>query len=224
MSDTKDLDLEESNFFIFQTPFVWWKKIKSHKKIKNTYLPLIMEDIKKNGRTYNKKNTWNCDIVSSFFDDSDKNNFNIFDQNFFEKIIWEPIDELIEQMNPILNVKIPRTSNIAKIWYNHYKGSHWQEIHNHSIIPIFPESPTSYSVPSFSGIYIMNLEYANTTCFTNESKSINCISLDSSQILTTKKMEEGYVIIFPSELMHYVNYNNSYEDRITVSFNVISKY
>ncbi len=221
MTKPYNLEIDKNNFFLFPSPFIWWKKIKSHEKIKEKYLPLILDDIKSNGKQYYENNTWDCNVTSSFF--NLKNNQNIFDEKFFNKVIWEPIDEMIEELSPIIQLQNPVFSNISQIWYNFYEKNNWQEIHNHIDFTCIPDSDHSYFVSSFSGIYLLKLKSKNDTCFVNSGTSMNCFTINSMQTLNTSNLTEGHVIIFPSELMHYVTPNLS-KDRISVSFNIISKY
>jgi predicted 2-oxoglutarate/Fe(II)-dependent dioxygenase YbiX len=204
------------NLHIFPTKFIYWSRIKNHNKIKEKYYPLILKNQNEYGskfrETVSKK--WNCDCYSSFFSPEDTKN--IFDDDFSNEVIWSVFDEMLNVFNnsPIdLSMPIPKQSRICDIWYNHYDHGMYQEIHNHS---------HNNPIVHFSGIYLMELNEDNTTIFFNKneckfySDKIDVITYD------TKHIGEGNVIIFPSELLHYVN--PSLKGRTTVSFNITSEY
>jgi hypothetical protein len=208
--------------FIFPTNFVWWTKIENHQEIKEKYLKLIDEDCRLNGEFYRKKNKWSCTVTSSFFDKYPVSF--LFDDYFLKHIVWDPMDKMLKDINEILPLRSADASEVTYMWYNKYDKGDWQEIHEHCGIP-----PKNYHRTkkidadrnSFSGIYLMDLTEENKTFFHDKS-NIQCFTSDGSITLSTENFEEGYVILFPSELSHYVN--QCVNSRTTVSFNIATSY
>jgi hypothetical protein len=202
------------NLFTFPTKFVYWSSVRNHTKIKEKYYPLILKNQNEYGNKFREivNRKWNCDCYSSFF--SPKDTENIFDNYFTQEVIWDVFDRMIYELNnSLIKLPIPQKSRIFELWYNHYtKGMH-QEIHNH-----YGSNPTSH----FSGIYLMDLNEDNTTVFVDKNEcKIYCPTSNIANF-RTDHIGEGNVIIFPSELLHFVN--PSLENRTTVSFNINSEY
>lgn len=176
----------------FPAPFVWWKSIENHREIKETLLPLIKREVQENPERF-KVPAWDCEVYSSF------NCYTPFlnDPGFLEKVVWNPLDECLSEVR--LSVT-PRESVLKSIWFNAYEPGFFQEAHNH--IP-----------HSFSGIYLLDVNEINTTNFL-----YNLSSRMLSQRLSTRNLHEGDVIIFPSDLLHYVN--PTLTSRVTISFNI----
>ena len=208
----KEGSVGEGNHYFFPSPFVWWTKIPDHEQIKQKYMPLILNDIDTNGSYYNQKNTWDCKVTSSFFNE-DVYSVHIFDTAFHNKVIWDPLDQMITELNGSHSLPAPKSSSLLHVWYNKYEHLNWQEVHNHC--PLDDHQ-------TFSGIYILDLDSKNPTSFVRQQE-LRCFSTYSMQHLDTKNLSEGHVIIFPGELMHYVNPNLG-ENRLTVSFNIVSNY
>jgi len=187
--------------YIFPQNFVYWQKVKNHRKIKENYLNLIFEDFQSNKEEYQRKSDWNCNVVSSYFDDENQNNKRIFDNYFIENVIQKPIENCIQE----LRLMRPSTISIFKLWYNVYQKNDYQEVHHHL---------GSQSV-SYSGIYILDLAGKNNTYFCQPGTTLE------SQFGSTFKgssLEEGDVIIFPSALLHYAV--PAEDNKVSVSFNV----
>jgi hypothetical protein len=196
------------NIFTFPTKFIYWEKIKSHKKIKDKYHSIILEHKEKYG-DYCKdlvKSKWNCNCYSSFF--MRNNDLHIkFEDDFLTEVIWNVFDKMFYDLNnSILKLPVPKSSYIVDMWYNYYTKGMFQEIHNHE---------SNEKTIHYSGIYLLDLHETNTTNFVDNTFS-------GFSEFKTNNMEEGNVIIFPSELLHYAN--PCLSDRITVSFNIASKY
>lgn len=182
-------------FYQFPGPFIFYKEIGEHQEIKEKYLPMIMEDIKVNKDKYQKED-WNCDVCTSI---DSKIDF-LWDDMILDNVIWNPFDECISTVHLVHK---PYESKIRDLWFNYYTEGFYQECHVHEFC-------------HFSGIYILSLDEENTTSFFNRGQ------VYSSGTYTTKKMKEGTVIIFPSELIHYVNPVK--KDRVTISFNIVTTF
>jgi len=213
-NNLEQTDEEFSYSFVFPAPFVWWKKLKDHETIKEKYLPLIEEDYNLNKDFYNSKNSWNCDVTTSFFEELKI--CPLFDDNFCNDVIWNPIDEMLADMTDRLDgIRMPIESKVKQLWYNRYQPGNWQEIHNHQV---------HFSMVSFSGIYLLDLNEENTTTFYTTQANYSCYSPDYNPlcVFKTNHIPEGSIIIFPSELSHYVN--PCVNSRTTISFNIVSNY
>jgi hypothetical protein len=188
---------------IFPCNFVYYTKIKNHEKIKEKYLPRILCDHEINGEFYKNKNTWNCDTSTSFFAPYE-NNAHLFDEQFYEEVIWEPLRTLIGELDNLVNFYTqPEKLALADIWYNIYDKGQFQECHDHA-------------KTNFSGIYLLDLNEENKTMFYQHGAM--SVYTDNFYSYNTKHIEEGNVIIFPSNLLHSVNPCES--GRITISFNI----
>lgn len=187
--------------YIFPSNFVYWQKVQNHQEIKEKYIELILNDFESNKDEYKSKSDWNCSVVSSYFDDENRNNKRIFDQYFIENVVQEPIENCISQ----LNLMRPETISIFKIWYNVYDKNDYQEVHHHL---------GSQSI-SYSGIYILDLDGKNNTHFCQPG-----VTLESQfgSNFNGSTLEEGDVIIFPAGLLHYTSPIDI--NKISVSFNV----
>lgn len=203
-------------YHIFPTKFVYWEKISNHEEIKSQILNIVNQDVIENGVFYTEKikNSWNCECTSSFFNE---NNYfhGIMNADILKQIIWDSFDNMLIELRKTLGLPIPKSSKITKIWFNQYKSGEWQEIHGHNGID---KSST------YSGIYLLDLNEKNPTTFVDQNP-IRCWDNFSSFTLntfSTKDMEEGTVMFFPSELLHYVN--PCITDRTTISFNIDSTF
>jgi hypothetical protein len=198
------------NLFIFPAKFVYWKSVKNHDLIKQQYYLKILDELEQKKNTFQSQveNNWQCNCYSNFFE---KENNTIFDQNFIDQVVWSIFDEMIYDLNKsCLNFPIPKKSYLKDIWYNYYEKGMFQEVHNHSDFS---------HISHFSGIYLMDLNGDNTTIF-SDLNSTN--TYPNSHLFKTSHIKEGNLIIFPSKLMHYVN--PCLDNKLTVSFNILSEY
>jgi len=204
-------DFSLASHYLFPVPFVWWTKIENHLEIKEKYLPLINQDYELNKDAYDSKSTWSCLVTSSYFNAVPI--FPLFDNSLFNTIIWNPLDTMLEELSVRVNLPIPNQSIVTHAWYNKYDIGSWQEIHDHS--------PNTGGSETFSGIYLLDVKEKNSTVFYQQN-SLRCFSPGKSHYFSTENIEEGYVIIFPSELAHFVK--PSVNSRTTISFNISSDY
>ena len=187
---------------LFPGDFIFWSKVKNHDHIKESLLPIIYNNL---GTTNNRQiGNWLCDVNTEFFD---------LDFTKYLSLITEEIYPVLDKMfielqNLSSNYKIPKTSTITSIWYNHYETNNNQEVHSHSD-----------DNSSFSGIYILNLNEENKTVFFSYNSSIAGTGTESKQL---KEAKEGDIIIFPSNLLHYVLPCEKTRD--SIAFNISCKY
>ena len=188
---------------IFPSQFVYYSKIENHSEIKQKYLPIIQEDLKTNKFLYESLTTWSCNVVSSFFGNK-KKNLKMFEDDFYDEIIWKSLKELEEELYQKVSLyQFPKKIKLTEIWYNAYEKGHFQEYHKHGR-------------SNFSGIYLIDLHEENKTVFKQEL--VPSITLDKYCLYDTKHLQEGTVIIFPANLSHCVRpCENS---RVSISFNL----
>jgi hypothetical protein len=198
------------SLFVFPVKFVYWNPVKNHKLIKSQYYPKIINELnrEKNNFATQVNHNWECNCYSNFFKrDGEK----IFDQYFFDQVIWSVFDEMLYDLsNSNINFSSPKKSSIIQIWYNYYEKGMFQEVHNHVSL---------HQLSHFSGIYLMHLQGKNTTIFTNDESIPTYPNLN---VFKTDHISEGNLILFPSKLMHYVN--PCLDNKLTVSFNILSEY
>jgi len=181
---------------LFRSPFVFYCDVSNHDDIKSRYYNRL-KDI-----TYNDENSivkqWNCDVRSTF-------NFTVdclWDSYFQDSVIWKPLDQMLTEVD--INF-YPTTSRVSGVWANFYKVGQFQEVHNH----------LGSRLNHFSGIYILDQKGENRTSFNNYNYGLLDSHLDTKNI---DDIKEGSVIIFPSNLLHYVNPVD--DNRCTISFNI----
>jgi len=184
----------------FKPPFIFWTEIPNHKQIKEKYLPQIKKSFEENKESM-VVSRWNCEDSYSSIDVSTPF---LRENEFVDSVIWDPLDQMLSEVDIC---QYPIESDLSNIWFNYYVKSGYQEVHIHD----------GANFPSFSGIYLMDVNEPNTTGFI----VMDQIHYLNSTILT-KDIKEGSVVLFPSNLPHYVNPVK--DNRYTVSFNIISKF
>ena len=202
------------NIMVWPSPFIFWTKIENHNELKDRLLPQIKERIL-NDQLHNSPgnvhripgempSVWQCEVITSYFNRKEEEK--IFDEEIIKSIIVDPLKKFFNNPNcPVKNK--PKKTKLKEIWFNYYKPGYWQEVHSHT--------GTTYS-----GIYILELNEPNTTKFLNYSmQKYNYSSNKLEMEYDTKHIEEGNVIIFPSELPHSVEIST--QNRCTVSFNIL---
>lgn len=172
-------------------------KFNEHKKYKNIFNSLNLKNI-----NANQPRNWNS-VVHTSFDSNEK--FNTEDlKSDIEKFLLRHLD--------IQNLEI------NSFWYNIYKKGFYQEKHNHCDYGnflsgiYFYKNPTSPVFVNSSDGIISSMGYG--TVFSNTFVS----KLRPNNF--SPFVEEGDIIIFPSDLEHYVPLYNSDDPRITFSFNL----
>lgn len=200
---------EKSGIFYFPPPFLHFHRVKKHEDIKKQLVPEIEKDLENNSSKI--KNDWSCDVLSSFhFGDPDL----LYNNDLLMEAIWDAYNDCIDRL--IIDGWLEentdlRSSNLSEIWYNIYKPGGNQEIHSH----------TPYE---FSGIYILDDTEINGTVFWYESNTFPSgispyMAFNHPAYVDTEmgKVGEGYIIIFPGSLPHYVP--NVKNNKTSISFN-----
>ena len=200
-----------NSLYIFPPMFVWMHGVKDHQQIKEKYLPLIEDDVKKNGHEYRKNSFWNCDVTSSYFS---KESMTFLEEDFWNNIVKIPVNEMFEKFFTKMGFAIPPATKLSNCWYNHYEKGQFQEPHSHRVI-------NSNQKPSMlSGIYFID-NPSNNLSFVNNYTPLYSGSRDDFNH-HRPKIREGDVVLFPSELLHYVTPCDT--SRTTVSFNIYAEY
>lgn len=181
----------------FPAKFVYYDKVEKHEELKKLLLEPILKDAEANKEYYNNHERWDCEVITSFFDNS--KGMSILEQcPLLKDSIWKVVDAMMEKAH--LN-GLPKESWITQCWYNLYKKGYSQEIHQHC-------------GSDFSGIYILQSNEPNKTVFYSE---------ESHRLLNkswrTDEIGEGTIMIFPSHFSHYVNPIED-DNRITIAFNI----
>ena len=200
--------------------FLYFDNIKEHNEIKSKIIDKIKNLIKTNEI---KTNTpfKNC-IFKTSFNKFEMNQF-LMDEFIVKKLVWDPLDDLINKYNTINYFKIHiKSSIITNCWFNSYEHNNFQEIHSHKDFPIYKNNNIYTS--SFSLVYILHDEnLTNSTVFKyNKTDFIwNFIdrngNIDTSNISNIK---EGSVLIFPHTFEHFVI--PVMKTRVSIAYNIAS--
>ena len=179
--------------YFFESPFIFSQNIEKHNQIKSQLLPKILEKYNKNknNEEYLWKKNSETKMITSYHDTS----IDLYDDFFYENVIFKPVNNLINQ----INLKVNSKCSLENIWWNVYQKNDYADVHNHG-----PEK--------LSGLYVLNLNEKNTTVFV--TKNDLCL-----QTHETDYVKEGDVLLFPSSLLHYVRPSKS--RRVTISFNIL---
>ena len=192
------------------SPFYYQSKLTGHSDYKKNLLPKVLEEYSKFTGS-NTEGQWGCDCFTTFFDR--------------DLVTYKPLEEelnfVVRQMFEELQMQ-PHAFAVEQTWFNAYREKQYQEVHCHT-------------GASFSGVYYLQFDPTvhKATTFMNpirwgESKRHSKFwypELWSTQSLyhhyDEPTVDEGSVVIFPSELDHYVQpFFNSPSIRVTCSFNV----
>ena len=181
---------------LLRAPFIFYCGVPNHTDIKSKYYSRLKHILSHSNDTTVKN--WNCKVKTTFNIEVDC----LRDKYFQDSIVWKPLDQMLEEVDLYL---YPKRSFVKDIWANLYECGEFQEVHDH----------VGTAKNSFSGIYIIDQKGDNKTSFIYNNYGI----LDNQ--VHTKDMDdikEGTVIIFPSNLLHYVNPVE--DERCTISFNI----
>lgn len=204
--------------------YVYWQKIENHDKIKQKYMPIISEISKNEGVI---KHSFSFCKMKSSIHDKKVNNF--LENEDIKEIVWDSIDNMINEVNSQYDYKIsPINSILDGYWFNIYETGDFQEQHTHIYTDKINNGETYSS--SFSLVYILNDEnIENSIVFINGNNGTIRLPYKSSASeynLNTGEyddIKEGTVIIFPSTLPHLVKPCIK-SGRITLAFNIFSTF
>ena len=199
--------------FNFTRDFVFYKKINNAERVNEFILKNINE------KTEDPIQAWSiCETRSSMEMGNGHNDF-LEDESIINDILWDPMDEMLKETSDHGHHS-PRHSLVENCWYNIYKDSDHQEIHNHSLTS-YPDGYKS----SYCAIYIAQMAGDNTTVFTKKQQLLHNLQYDRENFLTAKsEVSEGYVMLFPYYLDHYVLPSFGGTERISIAYNIISSF
>lgn len=193
-----------SELFNFPSSFVYTEKIANHAQIKS----MILKDIISLAENNTNKESDYFKRTGKYSNSPGSGTYNesmlsiLLKYKVENSIIWEPLDRMLKHEK--LNIsKYPKQSVIHSAWYNMYKENSHHRIHSH------------LGASTFSGIYILDIEGENSTTFVQDGIDIKAKSY-------CPKVDEGTVIIFPSDLLHEVPPVKG--SKISIAFNIQSSF
>ena len=125
--------------------------------------------------------------------------------NFLKRMILDKFNELNNEIFKYDNEFIITTS-----WFTHTKNDKFGNFHNHSNSMF---SGVFYFTDDNSSIKFQN--FNKNTSFNIIPKEFNVYNSSSWEV----KPPKGTILLFPSELYHYVNISN--KDRKSLAFNIV---
>ena len=200
--------------------FLYFDKIKDHNEIKAKIIGKIYNLLKSDEIKINKP--FEKCIFTTSFNKDEINNF-LQEKSITEKIVWEPLDKLINKYNKLHIFKLKLSSSIiTDCWFNSYEKANFQEIHEHKGKPIYKNN--NIYTPSFSIVYIVeDNNERNSTVFRFPTTDFiwNFITrdnlIDTSKI---KNIKEGSILIFPYTFSHFVI--PVMKSRVSIAYNLAS--
>ena len=215
--------------YYFPCNFVHWKNIENHDIIKKSLIPQI--DNIKNKYINNRPGLHNAyTSYNEECDDSMREMYNILTKDNFimQKIVWEPLDELLDLLNSregYETIKI-KSSYVSSCWFSIYDNGGQFSYHTH-LNSFALQKDGKIFQSSFSMIYILHDENeTNSTEFMEPSMSYVSTQHDLESRLHTneiKDIKEGTLLIFPSSLYHSVT-PCKIPGRITIAINIASNF
>jgi hypothetical protein len=198
------------------SPFYWREKLEGHAQIKNEYVHLMLENYKESPLA---SDDWN---VHTSYGRED---------GLKHQIDWSiAFPYYKEQINKFLHEYLGEGNHnwdiCGGIWYTAYGAGQTANIHEHipdnfSIVHFLKFNPNEHWPVTFinpNGAtikYLLDLNPAlkGKIDFNNSGQSL-------FHPRFTPQIEEGDIVIFPSQLEHMVPKTDSEEIRITIAFNI----
>jgi len=214
-------------FLRFPSKFVYWTQIPDevHQKIKKELVPKIEETYEKHkdNKPFILGNATTS--YSSNHDIRQEDNEFLMDDYYQENIIWKPLEKMIHENNKnseTFPISVSK-SMVSSGWYTKYNENDSFGPHGHydKSITMDPKTNDIFYC-CFSFIYILNDENENnSTVFLVDDMSCVYHWKEHIEFHTgdNKDIKEGTVIIFPSNLLHYVK-SNKVAGRITLAYNI----
>lgn len=209
-----------SEIYHFDSPFVYSSIVSEHQSLKRKFIPKIEKYVE----NISQPKEWACNCKSSFSYTKENKDVNkdVFgdDNEYFTNIIWKYFDLMLSEY-PYLSKGI-ESSICQSLWFNYYIKDQYQEVHNHNGNPMIVNDKILYK--SYSGIYILHQDFneEGTIFYSTDEDVYKPYSGSSTIDKYQPKLEQGHILIFPSNLSHYVAPAKG--KRITVSFNICSSY
>ena len=210
------------SFIHFPSEFVYFDKVCGHSEIKQKCMPKITELRKKrqnNPFTASKLNT-SFHYDEKMFSENEFLNDNLITQN----VVWKPIEKMIKKYNELRLHPIDIGASVIKsCWWNYYEKDNFQESHNHMGPSVQLDGHTLHA--SLSIIYILHDENRQSSVLFRKTGPLPLKPLEETITIDTSNspIGEGTVIIFPSNLEHFVKPCLK-PGRVTIAFNIYSEY
>jgi len=160
-----------------------------------------------------KPSSWEENVHTSILYEACKNNLDYFEKAGIPLDLVVETDKVVQDFVTDLGISSIGKFYIAEMWYNAYSRSQYQQMHKHS----------NKSNMMFSGVYFMkfNQETHSATRFYNPYFEIDFDKVqDNPFFITSPKVKEDDVFIFPADVGHDVLEQTADDLRITVAFNV----
>ena len=197
----------------FPAPFVYSEDLPQHNEIKSLMMAEIEDDLELNGEDYVRTmgDEWHCDVISSYWRTAP---LSFMTQKLYNTIVWQPLARCINTLMQDSSLGAPQNPQLEEFWYNRYAPGHFQEVHDHKV-------PGNRHT-TYSGVYIVEMDerevnpttfyYENVPCHWHGGRAVQ---------YRTEDVKEGSVLIFPSDLMHYVKPTK--HQRTSISFNITTE-
>lgn len=180
---------------VFQSEYVFTAQVTAHDVLKKALLSKVMERLPETEGK--QKKTWFGDVNTEFFDSQ------AHLQKYGEVValaVYPALDAMVKTMG----FRAPKFSQVTEIWYNYYEANSFQEVHSHS----------GGGKNVLSGVYNLMLDEPNKLVVYSQNASYSSFVKPAHQVLAG----EGDIIIFPSNMLHYVL--PCEKPRVTISFNI----
>jgi len=180
-----------------RSPFIYYCDVKNHNEIKKSIYHKILKFFEQEDCS---PKSWNCKVQTTF----DYRIDILHNEHFLDSVVWSTMDDMLKEVDI---EGYPKSSSIKMIWANLYEKGSFQEVHDH----------LSWKTDcAFSGIYILHQPGENKISFVNKSNGFPLLN----ETIHTRDLDvkEGSVMIFPANLLHYVNPVE--DERCTISFNI----
>jgi hypothetical protein len=210
--------------FLFPTNFVYWENIQIHDDIK----PSLMEKVELEDSLYKNVESMGIVNASTSFQKNTNLNFHRFmDKNITEQLIWNPLENLLSNLNSTSNSpKIELSHSVIHAsWYTKYDENGSFTFHNHYGEDVCVNG--KMYKPTFSMIYILNdkNEYNSTQFRIPYGAPLSTFHTNEFNYNTryNKEIKEGTLLVFPASLYHEV-LHVKIPGRVTLAFNIVSRF
>tara|TARA_B110000285_G_scaffold203804_1_gene240255 strand:- start:316 stop:957 length:642 start_codon:yes stop_codon:yes gene_type:complete len=205
----------------FPTTYVYWENLKDHDELKRKYMPII-DKIEQDNPNEVKNPFDACTVKCMSITSGPKIN-NFLEPSDMTKIIWNPLDNFIKEINSKYQYKISvKESFVSGYWFNTYDKYDNQDLHCHIEHKRIKNGVIYHAI--FSGVYILNDENESSSLLFRSSREQPFTDPTIEYTFDTGKtsdIKEGTVMIFPVQLLHMVR-NCIKPGRRTIAFNIFS--
>jgi hypothetical protein len=193
--------MNRKDFFFFPSPYVYHYTVPNHEELKQHFKPKL-EKFYVDHRL-DSQFRWTTDNTAPKMVTNYKfaqSHVAWYTKEHVNAIVWTPLNLLLNELGVPSNSKC----RISEFWWNVYQKGDSAPFHNHGSDGI-------------SGIYLLELNEPNKTVFAHHNSAMVTRG-HNAMTYYTKHVKEGTVMLFPSQLDHYVESADA--QRMTISFNV----